>query len=254
MNFSKPVALNRNTHRQLKFRLEGGFGFAAGDHAAPLGASEFFAAAKEYAIVFISGAGDAPLPVVVLGLKDHENLFISADGQWNARYVPLAVRAYPFASIEADANLQIVIDEAYAGFNDEEGIALFADGGEPAAALQGTMNLLKAQRHDINQTRRLGAELSRLGLLTECSAQLQLVGGEQFKINGFSMVDEAKLNALDDAELLRLARQGHLALITAHLLSISNLGLLAAKLPAAAEPEKPRPPTKKAKAGAHAKN
>jgi hypothetical protein len=254
MNFSKPVALNSNTHRQLKFRPEGGFGFAAGDHAAPLGASEFFAAAKEYAIVFVSSGGDTPLPVVVLGLKDQENLFISPDGQWNARYVPLSIRSYPFTSIEADTSLQIVIDEAYAGFNEQDGIALFADGGEPAEALQGTLNLLRAQRHDINQTRRLGAELARLGLLTERSAQLQLAGGEQFKINGFSVVDEAKLNVLGDAELLKLARQGHLALITAHLLSISNLGLLATKLSAAAEPQKPRAPSKKGKAGAHAKN
>ncbi len=254
MNFAKPVALNRNTHRQLRFQPSGGFRFAAGDHAAPLGASEFFVAAKEYAIVFVRSGGDTPLPVVVLGLKDHENLFISADGQWNARYVPLSIRSYPFTSIKSDANLQVVIDEAYAGFNDSEGTALFADGGEPAAELQSTLKLLTAQRHDIEQTRRLGAELHRLDLLTERTAELRMAGGERFKIDGFSLVDEAKLNALDDAELLNLARQGHLALITAHLLSIGNLALLATKLPPVAQPHEPKAPKTRTKAAAHAKN
>jgi hypothetical protein len=254
MNFAKPVALNSNTHRQLRFRPSGGFRFAAGDHVAPLGASEFFVAAKEYAIVFVRSGGDAPTPVVVLGLKDHENLFISADGRWNARYVPLSIRSYPFTSVESDANLQVVIDEGYAGFNETEGTALFADGGEPAPALQGTLNLLTAQRHDIQQTRRLGAEMDRLGLLTERTAELRMAGGERFKINGFSLVDEAKLNALDDAELLNLARQGHLALITAHLLSIGNLGLLATKLPPVVERHEPRALKTKTKAAAHAKN
>jgi hypothetical protein len=254
MKFAKPVALNRNTHRQLRFRPEGGLSFAADLHAAPLGASEFFAAAKEYAIVFVR-TGEEALPVVVLGWKKDENLFVSEDGRWNARYLPLSIRSYPFASVEAkdSANLHVVIDEAYPGFGDTEGTALFAEGGEPATELQGTLRLLQAQRHDIVQTRRLGAELNGLGLLTERSAQLQVTGGEQFRLNGFCMVDEAKLNALGDADLLRLARQGDLALITAHLMSISNLGLLTPKsAPGADRTEKPRPAMKK-KAAVHAK-
>jgi hypothetical protein len=267
MKFAKPVALNRNTHRQLRFRPEGGFGFAADLNAAPLGASEFFAAAKEYAIVFVRGADEEALPVVVLGLKKDENLFVSADGHWTARYLPLSVRSYPFGSVEVrdSANLQIVIDEAYPGFNDTEGTALFGEGGEPATELQGTLRLLTAQRQDITQTRRLGAELRSLGLLTERAAELKAAGGEQFKLDGFCIVDEAKLNALADADLLRLARQGDLALITAHLMSISNIGLLTPKLKPAATAgaaaagaehaaNPPAAPTKKTRAGAHAKN
>jgi len=255
MKFAKPVALNSNTHRSLRFRPEGGFRFAADLHAAPLGASEFFVAAREYAIVFVRGAAEEAMPVVVLGLKKDENLFVSEDGHWNARYLPLSIRSYPFASIEAkdSARMQVVIDEAYPGFGDTEGTALFAEGGEPATELQNTLRVLQAQRHDIVQTRRLGAELSGLGLLTERSAQLQVAGGEQFKLDGFCLVDEAKLNALADADLLRLARQGDLALITAHLMSINNLGLLTPKVKPPADPiEKPRPTLKK-KAAVHAK-
>jgi hypothetical protein len=232
MKFDKPVALNRHTHRELRFQRAGGFGFAAGMHAAPLGVSEFFAAAKEYAIVFVITEQGEPKPMVVLGLKPEENLFISRDGEWNARYLPAAVRSYPFAFIETvdRSSLQILIDEAYPGFGMAEGTALFSDAGEPAPELENKLKFLQAHQADIFLTRRLGVELSRLALLTERSAQLRVDADAQFNLNGFWIVDEAKLNALDDVELLRLARAGHLALITAHLLSISNLGLLAPKL------------------------
>jgi hypothetical protein len=232
MMFAKPVALDRHTHRELLFQPMGGFEFAAGLHVAPLCASEFFPAAKEYAIVFVAGAQNEAFPVIVLGLNKDENCFVSPEGRWNARYLPLAVRAYPFAAVESAAtgNLQVLIDESYPGFGDTAGAALFGDAGEPGPELQQRLKFLQAHQQEVSRTRRFGAELVRLGLLTERSAQLRLESDAHFQLNGFSVVDEAKLDALGDAELLNLARHGHLSLITAHLLSISNLGLLAPRL------------------------
>jgi hypothetical protein len=259
MKFDKPVALNRHTHRQLRIR-PGGFNFAAGLHSAPLCASEFFAAAKEYAIVFVQTGNQEYFPVVVLGLRPDENLFTSGDGQqWHARYLPFAVRSYPFASVltSDQGTLQIVIDEAYAGFGHQEGTALFDAEGEPAPELVGTLKVLQAQHQDIQRTRRLGAELKRLELLSERSAHVKADDGAEFSLNGFWIVDEAKLNALSDAELLPLARRGDLSLITAHLLSIGNLGLLLPKIKpavaAAAASAAPRRSPKDSKAKAHAR-
>jgi hypothetical protein len=253
MKFDKPAALNRDIHRELRFQPTHGFGFAAGLHAALLGVSEFFAAAKEYAIVFVRTDSGEPLPVVVLGLQAEENLFISRDGDWTARYLPASVRSYPFAVIEAGegGSLQILIDEACPGFGVTEGSALFTDSGAPAPELQSKLQFLQAHQADMVLTRRFGAELKNLGLLTERSAQLRVGEQAPVSLNGFWLVDDSKLNALDDADLLRLARQGHLALITAHLLSIGNLGLLAPKLKPAADRVKRS--TAKIKAGAHAK-
>jgi hypothetical protein len=185
-------------------------------------------------------------------LKPEENLFISPDGEWNARYLPASLRSYPFAFIETSdrGSLQVLIDEAYPGFGNAQGTALFSDSGEPAPELEGKLRFLQAHQADIIRTRRLGAELARLGLLTERSARLEGDAGAQFSLNGFWMVDEVKLNALDDVELLRLARAGHIALITAHLSSIGNLGLLAPKLNQAADRAKRF--STKTKSNAHA--
>jgi hypothetical protein len=231
MKFDKPAALNRDTHRHLRLRPPGDFAFARALHAAPISVAEFYAVATEYAIVFVRSARGEYLPVVVLGVKPNENLFLSEDGRWQARYVPLSVRAFPFGLAETPdpMRLQVLIDEAYAGFGDAAGSPLFADSGDPAPELESTLERLQAQLQNILQTRTFGAELDRLGLLTERGAELRVAADARLKLAGFWMVDEARLQALDDANLLLLARRGHLSLITAHLLSIGNLDLLARK-------------------------
>jgi hypothetical protein len=57
-------------------------------------------------------------------------------------------------------------------------------------------------------------------------------------LQGFSVVDEQKLQSLDDAKLLDLARTGLLAWIHAHLMSLANVAVLADRLgaPAGGEP------------------
>jgi hypothetical protein len=232
MMFTKPVALDRQAHRELLFQPMGGYEFAAGLHVAPLCASEFFPAAKEYAIVFARVESDKTFPVIVLGLNEDQNCFVSANGEWNARYLPFAVRAYPFGAVEStdSGNLQVLIDESYPGFGDTAGAALFGDTGDPGPELQRRLKFLQAHQQEVNQTRGFGAELVRLGLLTERSAEMRIEGDAQFQLNGFWVVDEAKLDQLGDEDLLKLARQGYLSLITAHLLSISNLGLLPPRL------------------------
>jgi hypothetical protein len=197
MMFAKPVSLNRHAHRELLFQPMGSCEFAAGLHAAPICTSEFFPAAKEYAIVFVRSANAQVLRIIVLGLKQDENCFVTADGHWHARYVPLGVRAYPFAA------------------------------GEPGPDLQQKLMFLQEHQHEVSRTRQFGTELGRLGLLTERIAQLHISSNAHFQLKGFCVVDEAKLNAPDDVALLALARHGDLSLITAHLLSIGNLGLLA---------------------------
>ncbi len=232
MMFTKPVALDRRAHRELLFQPMGGYEFAAGLHVAPLGASEFFPAAKEYAIVFARVETGKAFPVIVLGLNEGENCFVSSTGEWNARYLPFALRGYPFGAVENTdtGNLQVLIDESYPGFGDTAGAALFGDSGEPGPELQRRLKFLQAHQQEVNQTRGFGAELVRLDLLTERSAEMRIEGDAQFRLDGFWVVDESKLDRLSDEELLKLARHGYLSLITAHLLSISNLGLLPPKM------------------------
>lgn len=60
-------------------------------------AVEFPNAAEEYSIVF-AGEGDNLLPVVLMGVREDENLYVDSDGGWSAKYIPAFVRRYPLFS------------------------------------------------------------------------------------------------------------------------------------------------------------
>jgi hypothetical protein len=73
--------------------------FSLGLHAVPLGASEFALALRDYPIVFLQQAADAPLEAVaILGMHEGQNLFVMPDGRWDRRtYIPAFIRRYPFS-------------------------------------------------------------------------------------------------------------------------------------------------------------
>ncbi len=227
-----PIALNRDTHRGFRLRPAADFVYAARLHMAPLCATEFFAASREFPTVFARSDAGVTFPIAVLGLREGQNLYVDAQGRWLGRYVPASVRSYPFGFVEAaDERLQVLVDRDFAGFGpDVEGVRLFDESGEPGPELADKIRFLQAHRNELEQTRVFVAELKRLDLLMERTIELSQDGRQVASLRGLWVVDEARLNPLPDADLLGLARLGYLKLITAHLLSIGNLGPLSGRL------------------------
>ena len=58
------------------------YGFSRSSNAVPLNAVEFGLAVRHYPIVFTSA--DPALPVVVLGLRSGQNMFVGDDGDWES--------------------------------------------------------------------------------------------------------------------------------------------------------------------------
>jgi hypothetical protein len=58
------------------------------------------------------------------------------------------------------------------------------------------------------------------------TANLTLPGGQSLALDGLMTVDDAKLQALPDAQVIELHRNGMLGLLHAHLLSLANLQAL----------------------------
>ena len=65
-------------------------------------------------------------------------------------------------------------------------------------------------------------QLKDSGLLVERSATVKIADGEPGQIGGFSIVDEGKLNELDDEAFLALRKSGLLQLIYCHLWSMRS--------------------------------
>src|SRR3954469_19584448 len=98
--YEKPVLLDRDRHRKRRVKPSSSFAFARKANSLYLAGVEFGEACKEYAVVFTRGANGKTVPVVMLGLRSRENLFVDAQDRWTGRYVPAFVRRYPFVLAE----------------------------------------------------------------------------------------------------------------------------------------------------------
>jgi hypothetical protein len=230
--YQKPIALNREAHRNLKVRSVPSFAYAAKTNSVPLTGNEFPAAARQIPILFVADANQQISPIALLGVRQDENLFVEADGRWSGHYIPAFVRRYPFVLVETGKpeELAVGIDEAYPGFNTQEGEAIFAEDGNDGAALKRAIEFLNAYKNEAAQTRAFLAELKRLNLLVPRVLNIALKGGPQFKLDGFSAVDEGLLAKLSDKDAASLLRNGYLGWIYMHLLSMHNVADLAVRL------------------------
>ena len=219
--YENPVALNKVDHKNIKIRSQHNqYDFARKTNSVILAGVEFSEAAKEYPVVF-ANAGENVVPVALLGLRNEENLFVDEDGHWDARYVPAFVRRYPFVLADTDQEGQrmVCIDEAYEGFNDEDGEALF-DGGEPTPLLKQAIDFLEEYQRQYVRTERFIQRLKDNDLLVSLNARVDMVNGQQFGLAGLLVVDEKKLLELPDEKAMELFRSGELAWIYCHLMSL----------------------------------
>lgn len=240
--YERAVPLNRERHQKLKIRIvPDHFAFAAKTNSVLLAGSEFAEACRDYPIVFV-GSEDGPFTAAALvGLGDQENLFVDAAGAWAAgTYIPAFIRRYPFvlAGAETAETLMVCIDEAYQGLGEAEGEALFNAEGHESEYLKGVIDFLRLFHGEMKRTAAMGAKLAELGVLVPKVVTVERQGSKQ-TLEGLWVVDEAKLNALDDAKMLELVRTGYLGWVYAHLLSLRNVARLANRMdaPLAAKPE-----------------
>jgi hypothetical protein len=240
MFYEKPVLLDREKHRKIRVQPTGGFGFSRKSNSLYIAAAEFNEACKEYPIVFTRSPDGKTVPVAVLGLRERENLFVDDQDRWSARYLPAFLRRYPFvlAAIPGQS-LAVCIDEAYPGLGETEGQALFDEQGQETPFLKQTLEFLTQYQREYARTEAFCKRLEDNGLLKETNARANLRDGRVFTVNGLLVVDEKKLLELPDATVLALFRSGEMHLITAHLLSLSNIQRLADRL--AEQPAAPAP-------------
>ena len=238
--YQKPVVLDREQHKGLRLQ-NGDARFAAKNQAVPVLAAEFPEACLEYPIVFTQGQDGQWMALALTGLQAGVNAFVDAKGLWNARYVPASVRRYPFILAEgADDQLSLAADLAAPQLG-KEGDALFDDKGEPTDLAKNIMNLLADFQNQAKLTSALARQLSDAGLLTQQNLQVRLGEERSAVVEGVWIVDEARLRQLPDDKVLAWFKDGQLAAIHAHMLSLRNL------LPLL-ERSQPAKPAKKTKA------
>lgn len=241
--YEKPVLLDRDKHRRRRVKPSQSFGFARKANSLYVAGVEFNEACKEYAIVFTRMGNGRTVPVIMLGLRSRENLFVDDQDHWTGRYVPAFVRRYPFVLAELPGqSLGVCIDEAYSGLSDKDGEALFDAEGKDTPFLRNALDFLTQYQREYLRTEAFCQRLEQLGLLQEMNARADLVDGRSFTVNSLLVVDEKKLLALPDAAALSLFRSGEMHLVSMHLVSLSNMQGLVEKV---AQRKAPLPPPPK---------
>jgi hypothetical protein len=229
--YDKPVLLDRAKHRGWHVKASHSFGFARKANSIYLAGVEFNEAMKEYAIVFTRAANGKIVPVVMLGLRTHENLHVDDEGRWAGNYIPAFVRRYPFVLAQLGGEqLGVCVDEAYSGFNRKEGEPLFDAQGRNTPFLASALEFLEGYQREFARTELVCQRLEQAGLFREMNAKADLVDGRSFTVNGLLVVDEPKLMTLPDAVALSLFRSGELHLVSMHLASLSNMRKLVDKM------------------------
>jgi hypothetical protein len=231
--YGELLPLDREAHKNLKLDTSLSVVQRLTDqNSVFLAAVEFGDAAKEYPIVFVR-AGNMPdgkavvAPLAVLGLKTGSNLFVEGD-KWTGNYVPAYVRRYPFVMArleEKSTDVAICFDKEWPGFSETAGEALFKD-GEPTQFLLDAKAFLENFEQESERTRLICNLLQELELLREMRFEATLPDGEKLTVDGFLAVDEEKYAKLPDDKVLHLHRNGLIALLEMHRLSLTNMNRL----------------------------
>ena len=228
--YSNPEPLDPALHGALGVNpTDKPYAFVSQTNIVPLTVTEFAAAALSYPIIF---TGENRQPVVVMGLRQGENLYVSDAGDFRAdAYIPAYVRRYPFgfiATVNPDG-FALAVDAASERLapSGEEGTALF-DGDQPTQLTQEAMAFCNAFQGEAGATQAFAEALRAQGLLIDRRADVTLPDGRKLGLDGFQIIDTERFAKLDEAVVLDWHRKGWLALVHFHLASLERFGALLA--------------------------
>jgi len=121
----------------------------------------------------------------------------------------------------------IVIDRNNPRFSESEGEPLFDEARQPGIALRRIQRVLRQLHEGAAQSETYIRTLLGLKLIEPIDISLSFDDGEKLTLQGLYTVSRNALRELDDADVLRLFRSGHLQLALTMAGSLGQLSILA---------------------------
>lgn len=207
------------------------YSFARQTNVIPVSLNEITLAAQSYPVAFTIDGGVRP--VAVVGLRDDENLFVDAGGDWAASaYVPAYVRRYPFILGEEPGGefVTLCIDHCARVLAGEGAGKPLFQGEEPTRLVKSAFEFCQSYRAMEAATSPFVEALIEHELLDARVATVALPEGGEIRLQGFATIDEARLRTLPDDVFLEFRHKGWLKAVYAQLQSTLNWNLLADRL------------------------
>ncbi|ALE03188.1 SapC family protein [Bartonella ancashensis] len=228
--YKNVVPLNKVAHKNLKFLPLSDMSFAQDTHWLPLASSEYFQAALDYPILFMSAQDDQQkrhyTSIALVGLSNNQNDYITADKNWQPNvYIPAFVRRYPFilAQLPNEKELSVCFDQQPRTFNEVEGTNIFNSDGSISPFMEERIHFLESFKIAMEKTAEFTETLDKMDLFSQKTISVKNDKGRSAQLEDFWIVDEEKFHKLSANQLAKLHKSGFLGLIFAHLMSMNNL-------------------------------
>jgi len=222
--------LNNIAHKDLRVIREYASRYGDNEMSAVTFPQEFRAIQNEYPIFFQKNTENGKfIPVALLGLRQHENLFLSANG-WDANYTPASVKRRPFLigiqppkPGESNQSHMVYVDMDSPRLSETAGDAVFLPHGGYSPYLESIVELLEYIQYGTELNELFVSELLQHELLEIVTLEITLKSGERNNLVGFYTINEDKLAALDGNVVASLHSKGYLQFIYMVLASHSNV-------------------------------
>lgn len=229
MNDFQP--LNVEHHKNLGYVEKYG-----AEHGHQVGAvmvmpNEFAKVQREYPILFRKDPKDGRFfPVALLGLEEHENLFLDENSTWRTHYIPLAMKQGPFLiglqQQETEQRLIVYVDLNDARIQQNAAPALFNADGTSSATLNDIRDILLARHEGSVRLEPMVEAFLKYDLLEPVRLEIELANGARINFDAGYTVHVETLMALDSEAVVELHRSGFLSLAYNVADSVGNLQAL----------------------------
>ncbi len=225
------LAVTPENHRAKTWRQADSYLFASSLTLVSIVQAEATRAAGSLPLAFWKKQDTFEL-VAVMGLEPQRSLMVASNGRWLAGYIPAVLRAHPFwlARIPGHKHPALCVDESTGLVEDAgKGQAFFDESGKAITpALKAMLQLLGQVEESRVETERAASLLAAANVLVPFSfgTQPNRPAQDLAALGELFMVDQARLNALDNESFTALRQHDALALAYAQLTSVHHLAAL----------------------------
>jgi hypothetical protein len=218
--------LNNIQHKDLRIVTERGAKWGDDVMSAPAIPDEFRKLQAHYPIVFQQDGQGSFLPVVLFGLQEGQNLFLTEAG-WDADYLPLSMQRMPFSIGIAEDELRMMVDMASPRISQgAEGEAVFLPHGGMTEYIEHANSVLHTLHQGLQSLPEFIQTLLTHELLEPFVLDVQRPDGTRGQLVGFHIIHEERLAALDAATVGLLHQADYLQPIYMAIASLSNFTTL----------------------------
>ncbi len=220
--YEEIVIVNKNEHLNKGAKSFENYSYAKGVNSSIITSDEFYEVCKYYPILF-SKNEDGWYAMALFGL-DGKNLFLNKKGEWKKDlYIPAYIRRYPFIYVKNNDELYLGIDtKALIEKSEAKDRYFFEEDGTQSEFVKKILKYLDAFHLQSLSTSDFIKKLEELGVLEE-SLITKKEGEKEKKYGNIWIVNEKKLDSLKEEEKAALCKNNYMKLITAHLISLSNI-------------------------------